>query len=204
MSHRAVAARARLPLAATTYYFADLDELVAAAAAARLAAWVEEAGRLVDGLAARRRGAAATARLVLSVLLAGGADDDPALLAYYETFVQSGRRPGVRAVAAQARRDVDLLLGALLERCGWPNERDLVRLVVAAADGAMLSALVEGQGAARAAGERAVGRLLAALRPPREGQGPAGAERRSRTRRRTPSATRTTTAPTTRTSRTVE
>ena len=55
VSHRAVAARAGASLSATTYYFADLDELLAAAGAALAADWAAHARAAAQAGAAPAR-----------------------------------------------------------------------------------------------------------------------------------------------------
>src|SRR5436190_21785761 len=67
--HRAVARRAGLPLASTTYYFSSLDDLIARA--------VEHVGLLevaqlrsrVAGLSRRRRGPETTAEVLVDLLV---------------------------------------------------------------------------------------------------------------------------------------
>ena len=105
--HRAVAEKAGLPLASTTYYFGSLDELVTVA--------VERHGR--DGLAEGRLRLAALAdpvddaelvELFLDQLLGpesrdGGLD---AVLLRYEQLVGSGRRPYLAPLDARDARRV--------------------------------------------------------------------------------------------------
>ena len=91
--HRAVAEKAGLPLASTTYYFGSLDDLVLAA--------VERSGR--DELAEVRAGLdalpadAGTGELVelaLDQLLGRESRQSPeAVILRYERFVGAGRRP---------------------------------------------------------------------------------------------------------------
>ena len=110
--HRAVAEKAGLPLASTTYYFASLDELVTAA--------VERHGR--DGLAEGRADGwprsptpvddAELVELLLDQLLGpesrdGGLD---AVLLRYEQLVGSGRRPYLAPLMRAMRGEFDALL----------------------------------------------------------------------------------------------
>jgi AcrR family transcriptional regulator len=53
LSHRAVAARAGLPLAATTYYFDSVEDLRDEALQAVAQGWLERAGAVVDALPTR-------------------------------------------------------------------------------------------------------------------------------------------------------
>ena len=121
MRHRAVAERAGLPLASTTYYFASLDDLVTAA--------VERTSR--DELAEGRAAAgpswrpAATpaegpAELVLDLLLGpesrdGGLD---AVLLRYERLVGAGRRPYLAPLMRELRVELDALLAEILAGAG--------------------------------------------------------------------------------------
>ena len=142
--HRAVAEKAGLPLASTTYYFASLDELVTAA--------VERHGR--DGLAKGRERLAALAEpvddaelaeLFLDQLLGvesrdGGLD---AVLLRYEQLVGSGRRPYLAPLMREMRVDFDALLGEILARGGYHRDEVALRDLVAIIDGAVMSALIE-------------------------------------------------------------
>src|ERR1700716_3340043 len=67
--HRAVARRAGVPLASTTYYFSSLDDLIAKAVEH---VGAQEAAQLrvrLAGLARRRRGVESTADLLVDLLL---------------------------------------------------------------------------------------------------------------------------------------
>ena len=129
VSHRAVAARAGASLSATTYYFADLDELVAAAGAALAADWAAHAR------AAVRAGDRPAAALVDAVLPPG---DDAAIRGHYEHLTRAGRVPALAAAYAAGRADLD---GAIAELgLAWPSEA-----LVALVDGAALAALSEGR-----------------------------------------------------------
>src|ERR1044072_7965352 len=59
--HRAVARRAGLPLASTTYYFSSLDDLIAKAVEHAGTREAEQLRDRVSALSRRRRGAGATA-----------------------------------------------------------------------------------------------------------------------------------------------
>jgi DNA-binding transcriptional regulator YbjK len=143
--HRAVAQRAGLPLASTTYYFASLDDLVTAA--------VERTGRdeLAEGhaqltaLAGRPEDPAELVEVVLDQLLGpesriGGLD---AVLLRYERLVGAGRRPYLAPLMRELRGELDTLLTDVLRRAsrdvGPVALRDLVSLV----DGTVISALLE-------------------------------------------------------------
>lgn len=159
VSHRTAAAAAGVPLAATTYYFRDLADLLAAALETLGTRELDEVAALVGALPRRRRSAAATAGLVADVVVGPGRRSDADLLAYYERFLTTGRHPAVRPVLAATRRRLDALVQEVLDRSGRggpPPAR-----LVAVFDGTVLSALVEGPGRAREEAEAAVAELLA-------------------------------------------
>ena len=159
VSHRAVAAAAGVPLAATTYYFGSLDDLLVAAVERAADDELGPITELVAALPRRRSPADRVAGIVLDVVLGPDRLEDADLQAHYERFLAGGRHPALRPVLQRARRRVDALLTEALERCGHPGA-DTARLV-AVLDGTAISALVEGDGHARVRARAAVAALLA-------------------------------------------
>ncbi|HVL83113.1 MAG TPA: TetR family transcriptional regulator [Pseudonocardia sp.] len=158
--HRAVAQRAGLPLASTTYYFASLDELVTAA--------VERTSR--DDLACGRAVLAGGAELdraqavehVLDQLLGvesrhGGLD---AVLLRFERLVGAGRRPYLAPLMRELRVEFEKLLAEILARAGLRRDADAVRALVAVVDGTVVSALIEADPDPRAAAREVLLRSL--------------------------------------------
>lgn len=151
VSHRAVAERAGLPLAATTYYFASRDDLTAAAfekvmhdELARLRTLLTPAPAGGDGGAAAGRAAVSRARTLVGALV----PDDPAerryQLAMYELYVQAGRGDGrLRELARTWTDGCVALTGELLRAAGRATDDVTVRLIAALADGLALELLVE-------------------------------------------------------------
>jgi DNA-binding transcriptional regulator YbjK len=166
VTHRSVAARAGLPLAATTYYFASLDDLLEPALgllarrqldrAAELAAEVPAAPLAPDALAAR-----------LVAMVAGEpAPAGPAgMLLFYERYLQAGRRPRLRPLVAAWNQELTGLLGGVLRRTGYPGHGEMPRALLAAVDGLLIDLLVTGAPDAPARAATALAGLLAALRP---------------------------------------
>ncbi|GAB3355422.1 TetR/AcrR family transcriptional regulator [Modestobacter lapidis] len=154
LSHRAVASAAGLPLAATTYYFDSLDDLLVAAVGRILQGEREQVDRAVAALPRRTRSAAATAEHVVDVVLGPGRTGDGELHSLYERFLACGRYPGLRPLLREARARIDVALAELLERSGRPaaDGATLILLI----DGSVISALVEGDGSARRRAEAAV------------------------------------------------
>lgn len=130
VSHRAVAARAGASLSATTYYFADLDELLAAAGSLLAAQWAEHA------LAAIATGPSSSAQTLVDAVLPPG--DDQRLRAHYEHLVGAGRAPALAGAYAAGRADLDRAVAGL--DLPWPPE-----VLVALVDGAAVAALSEGR-----------------------------------------------------------
>src|SRR3989442_9948359 len=118
--HRAVAQRAGLPLASTTYYFDSLDELIEAALEHDGRTELAEAKARLDELGDRRLDTAAAVDFFLDLLLGpesrdGGLD---AVLPRYERFVATGRRPYLAPLMRRLRVELDALLLEILAPCG--------------------------------------------------------------------------------------
>ncbi len=158
VSHRAVAAAARVPLAATTYYFGSLDDLLVAAVERAADDELGAVAALVGALPRRTRSARWAAELVVGVVLGPQRRTDAEILAHYERFLASGRHPALRPVLQGVRKRVDELLVDALDSCGHAGT-DIDHLV-AVLDGTAVSALVEGDGSARARAEAAVAAVL--------------------------------------------
>ena len=173
LTHRTIAQRAEVPLAATTYYFASLDDLVGAAgtrlaerwathADAVLAAVTVEVSAAVDPvtvLSVERR----CAVLVDAVLPAGG---PLAVRGHYEHLVSAGRDETLAAAYAAGRAGLDEAVTQIVDLLHIPVGPEIV---VAVVDGAAVSALSEG-GDVRVHAELLLRRTLLALLP-----GPVGA-----------------------------
>jgi len=129
-THRAVAARAGLPLGATTYYFPTLDDLIAAGlrkATADLKADLEERA---PALRDTHDLPAALTGLALSCL-----EDRGQAQIEYELFVAAARDPALRPLA-------ETWLTGMTELLDPHVGRTKARMLVALLDGAMLHALV--------------------------------------------------------------
>jgi TetR/AcrR family transcriptional regulator, regulator of biofilm formation and stress response len=132
VTHRAVAARAGVPLASTTYYFASKEALVREAfelAIGRSLALVEAQAAGAEGSAVDRLVSLAEAQL---------SDEGAPLAAQFELMLEAGRRPGLHDLAARwdegyraavaglvgAEVDVELAIclleGALINQVAFP------------------------------------------------------------------------------------
>ncbi|CAA9347449.1 MAG: Transcriptional regulator, AcrR family [uncultured Frankineae bacterium] len=161
VSHRAVAGRAGVPLAATTYYFTSLDDLRAAAVQHLAAGWLERSRAGVEALPGRIDDPERLALALVDVVVHG---TDDGVLTMYERYLQAGRHPELRPVVAAYDAQVDALLREVLRRGGRAPCEDDVRRLLAVVDGTVLRALAEGA-PAREAACAAVTAVLAAGGP---------------------------------------
>ncbi|MFJ9553600.1 TetR/AcrR family transcriptional regulator [Nocardiopsis sp. NPDC101807] len=129
LTHRGVAARARVPLGATTYYFATLDDL-STAALQHLAQDTDEALRELAGQIARDRGDPAAVAALLHDYLRQG----PRVRADAELYLAGVHRPDLRPLTL---RWFEGLVRILAEHTTPRAARALALYV----DGAMLHAL---------------------------------------------------------------
>ncbi|RVW00688.1 TetR/AcrR family transcriptional regulator [Rhodococcus xishaensis] len=144
--HRAVASRADLPLASTTYYFGSLDELVALAVEHNGNRELDTMRERVDGLPQRRRGGEATVDLIVELLVGPEEVDDGGrerLIARYERFLASARHPELRDVQLRLRAQLDDLLAEVLRRSSRIVWETRLRRLVAVVDGVVVGALSE-------------------------------------------------------------
>ncbi|MFD6091795.1 TetR/AcrR family transcriptional regulator [Oerskovia sp. NPDC060338] len=147
VTHRSVAAQADVPLAATTYYFTGLDDLLGAAGEQIVRGWAERAQAIghsvtelvaeggVETLSTRSR-----ALLLVDAVLPPG--DHGELLGFYEHVVSAGRSPVMAAAFAQGRGELDVVIDSLLDQLG---ARFSAVLLIAVVDGAAVTALCEGR-----------------------------------------------------------
>jgi len=165
--HRAVARRAGLPLASTTYYFSSLDDLMISA--------VEHIGMLevaqlrarVAALSRRRRGAGSTADLLVDLLVSEepGPGQSEQLISRYERYIACARQPALRKIQ---RRNVRLRADAIaeaIERSGRSVRIELVAKLICAVDGAVICALVEDEPVPRTAARATLIEIIDVLAP---------------------------------------
>jgi len=139
VSHRAVAERAELPLAATTYYFASRDDL-AACAFEKLVR--DELVRARERVRRAGGGRYALARALLTVLVPVA--ERSSQLALYELYVQAGRGDDrLRELAREWLDGCVALTGELLRAHGHEVDAVTARLLTSLADGLALELLVE-------------------------------------------------------------
>lgn len=140
--HRAVAQRAGLPLASTTYYFSSLDDLIVKA--------VEQVGEReslqlqtrVSALSRRRRGADATADLLVDLLVGDGSRVSEQLISRYERYIACARQPALRDVQRRVLKQRSDAVVEVVERSGRAVRAELLTALVCAVDGAVVASMV--------------------------------------------------------------
>ncbi|MCP2166168.1 TetR/AcrR family transcriptional regulator [Goodfellowiella coeruleoviolacea] len=143
--HRAVAERAGLPLASTTYYFDSLDELIEAAAEHHGRAELAHGRAKLEELTTLPRGVDALVDLALDLLLGPESRDRDAeaVLLRYERLVATPRRPYLRPLMRQLGADLQALLLEIFARSGREMDTAQVERIIALVDGTVVNALVE-------------------------------------------------------------
>ncbi len=142
--HRAVARRAGLPLASTTYYFSSLDDLIVQAVTHIGARETRQLEQRVAAVARRRRGAETTADVLVDVLVgtASGITATEELISRYERYIACARQPALRDIQRQIRKQRTDAVVKVVERSGRAVHPELVSALVCAVDGAVVAALV--------------------------------------------------------------
>lgn len=143
--HRAVAERAGLPLASTTYYFDSLDELIAAAVEHHSRGELDRGHALLEALPAERRDLDSIIDLVLDQLLGPVAGDRDAelVLLRYERLVATFRRPYLRPLMRTLGTELRGLLREVFARSGVSVDDRRLEQLIALVDGAVVNALIE-------------------------------------------------------------
>lgn len=143
--HRAVARRAGLPLASTTYYFSCLDDLIASAVAHVGMLEVAQLRAGVASLSRRRRGPETTADALVDLLV--GAESGPRLteqlISRYERYIACARLPALRDIQRRNLRQRADAVAEAVERSGRSVRLELVSALICAVDGAVISALID-------------------------------------------------------------
>ncbi len=138
VTHRAVAARAGLPLSATSYFFASIDELVLEALRVFMADFVERLDAVTTAITEQRlTPAQATDRLVAALL----AEPAPRIVAQFEGYLEVTRRAQPPPEVKRAIAALERLAEAALAAAGATRPADGARAFVALIDGFALHRL---------------------------------------------------------------
>jgi TetR/AcrR family transcriptional regulator, regulator of biofilm formation and stress response len=140
-THRAVAEAAGVPTAATTYYFASLDELLDEALRAFVSEEADRLRRLTGELEGRRVPPAEVARVLVAELRAGQTGTE---VAQFDLYLEASRRPSLREAARAALDVYAEVAEAALRAAGSPRPAEGARLFVALIDGFALHRLASG------------------------------------------------------------
>jgi DNA-binding transcriptional regulator YbjK len=139
VTHRAVAERAGVPLASTTYYFRSVRELVEEALKLHVAERVAELESLV-GVALHASGASVTqlAERMAAVLVAA---PTPTLVAQYQMYLEAGRNPALQPAATEALGAFEGLITRVLTALGAREPQAAAEAFFALFDGFALHRL---------------------------------------------------------------
>lgn len=131
-THRAIAARAGMPLSTTSYFFSSLDDLIAAAldvVAARITARVEQALRTIgDSGLGPEEAIEEFVELVLGT-------PPTEVVAQFEMYLECTRRPQLRGAARQIMAGIEHGAEASLRALGIRHAAVRAPMVVAMLDG---------------------------------------------------------------------
>ena len=141
--HRAVARRAGLPLASTTYYFSSLEDLIAKAVEHVGTRESEELRDRVATLSRRRRGAESIADVLVDLLVGESPERvTEQLISRYERYIACARQPGLRSIQRRLLQQRTDAVVEVVERSGRSVRAELLTALVCAVDGAVVAALV--------------------------------------------------------------
>ncbi len=135
---RAVAAKAGVALAAVTYYFASVDDLLALSAAQVCRQWADAAQEVVRRTNVRGQ-AAAAAGIVAAILPTGDTDD---VLCRYEQLLAAARVAPVADALVGLRPALKEAIASILAACQVRTALS-AELILCLADGAIFGALSE-------------------------------------------------------------
>jgi len=138
VTHRAVAARAKLPAASTTYYFESIDQLTEEALRLHVSERVAELEALAATAAAGGKSAEAVARRFAEALADRSRE---AVIAQYEVYLEAARVPALREPVAQALDAFERLAEASLAALGAHHPEQAAAAFVAMIDGFALHRL---------------------------------------------------------------
>ncbi|WP_163508202.1 TetR/AcrR family transcriptional regulator [Fodinicola acaciae] len=132
VTHRAVAARAGLPLAATTYYFDSIAALTVEALRLHSTERVAELRALADDAAQRATSRQDLARRIVDSLLSR---DTVAIVAQFEVYLEAARNPKLRPAVAESLEAFEALAASLLASAGAREPADAAAAFVALVNG---------------------------------------------------------------------
>jgi DNA-binding transcriptional regulator YbjK len=138
VTHRAVAARAQVPLAATTYYFESIQQLTEEALRRHVAERVSELTKLAEAAADGSRTAEQVARRFVKALLARDRDST---IAQFEVFLEAARNPALQHSVTEALDTFERLAYVTLAALGARRPAQAAGAFVAMVNGFLLNGL---------------------------------------------------------------
>jgi len=141
VTHRAVAAEAGVPLAATTYYFASKEALFTEALTASVQSDLADLESLARSLSPGPASAEAVAGSLAEFLVRQLRSRRVTCIAQYELVLEAARRPELRPTADAATAAYIGLCETMLSKAGSPDPAGDARLLVATMDGLLLDQL---------------------------------------------------------------
>ena len=178
ITHRAVAARAGLPSATTTYYFESIDELIREALGSHVRRWSSE----LDALSAVDMSADVSLDQAADFIARVFERRGPEVAALHlSIFLAAAREPQLRDVAGDALRSLERLATVVLAKVGLEGSDEVAAAVVSLIAGTalrrqsgvyseetearFLTTAIRGVVAAHAMGPEAVTTALSSLEP---------------------------------------
>ena len=137
LTHRAVAREAKVPLAATTYYFASKDEIVREALEALAATEVDR----LAAIASTIRSVSSPdelAGLVAEALFPDPGEAEQRWLAQFEIYLEAARNPALRPAVEHWRAAFVEVAESALRVAGAPEPERRAELAVAGMNGLLL------------------------------------------------------------------
>ncbi|HEY1915605.1 MAG TPA: TetR family transcriptional regulator [Streptosporangiaceae bacterium] len=138
VTHRAVAARAGVPLAATTYYFESIQHLTEEALRLHVTERVSELAVLAESAASGSRTAEQVAQRFVAALLARDRD---ATIAQFEVYLEAARNPALKQPVAEALDAFERLACVTLSGLGARHPEQAAASFVAVVNGFALNGL---------------------------------------------------------------
>lgn len=139
-THRAIAARAGVPLATTSYFFSSLDELLLEALRLFVADSIARLEQVTAALTASEMTPEAAIELFSAGLLAVPVQQT---VAQFETYLEVSRRPELAAETGSVIAAYERLAMTALELAGVERTAEAARAFVALADGFALARVAQ-------------------------------------------------------------
>ncbi|NKE55886.1 TetR family transcriptional regulator [Lentzea sp. PSKA42] len=141
--HRAVAERAGLPLASTTYYFDSLDELITAAVEFHGHSELASCKQRLATISEQLTDDDVLIELILDLLIGQDVTDTETMLLRYERLVATGRRPYLRPLMRVLSKELHDLIADIFARSGRDVPRDRIEELIALVDGSVVNSFIE-------------------------------------------------------------